>query len=120
MRKQRNINPYRVDKLSQSLRIFLSKEISALAGEKGLIAGVNDVEVAPDRKHARVWLSIIKGGEEQLLKLTQKNKRFLSSKIFSEMPIPVRLDLTFFIDEGPHHAQDIAELLKQADLPPSD
>ena len=78
-----------------------------------MLASVNQVEVDRAKKYAIVWLSVIQGEDEALLKLVESHRRELEAVVFSALSLSHRLELNFHIDTGPRHAQRMAELISQ-------
>ena len=109
--QQSKQNIYRSARLSKTLQVRLSELIHAIAAESKMIASVSEVQVDKARKNATVWLSVLQGEDEKLLKLLELKQSALESNIFSLLSMPFRMKLHFQIDTGPRLAQNISELI---------
>ena len=81
---------------------------------------VTHVEVSPDMRNAKVYVSVMGDDTQQKLSLRglQSAAGFLQSKIAEEIDTRYTPRLMFVLDEGVKKSIEIAQILKQV-LPPT-
>ena len=77
---------------------------------------VRNVEVAPDLKQAKIWLTVLTDKEEvehQVLGVIEKNIYEWQGEINRKLEMRVVPRIIFFIDHSEQYADHINKLLKQ-------
>ena len=107
--------------LQQELAQVLQRDLPHLLGG-GLVPSISTVKVTPDLAVARVYLSLLIGGDapERLAAIKEHTKeiRFaLGKRIRSQ--VRVVPELTFFHDDSAAYASHMDAVLSKLDIPPA-
>lgn len=81
-------------------------------GEAGLIT-ISKVETSPDMKWAKVWISIVGGDDDSILRTINKNIFDIQGDVNKRLEIKIFPRLQFFLDTSPRYAQHIDELIQE-------
>ncbi len=101
----------RIEKFNSLLQQLVGEAIRPfLEGENGLVT-VSKVETSGDTKWAKVWISIIGGDDDQILKVINKNIYDIQGAVNRKMTLKLIPRLQFFLDTSPRYAQHIDELI---------
>ncbi len=78
-------------------------------------ATVTDVEVTPDLREARVYVSVLgeKEQQEQSLAALQRAARFIRGQLGRRVDLRVVPELTFALDSAPARASRVMQLLQE-------
>ena len=103
----------RIEKFNSLLQQLVGESIRPyLEGQNGLVT-VSKVEVSGDTKWAKIWVSIIGGDDDKILKTLQKNIYDIQGDINRNMSLKMVPRLQFFLDTSPRYVQHIDELIKK-------
>lgn len=86
--------------------------LTYLSGQNGLTT-VSRVEVSKDTRWAKVWISIVGGDDDAILKIIVKNLYDIQGELNRRVNLKLIPRLQFFLDTSPRYAQHINELLDQ-------
>lgn len=81
---------------------------------QGLVT-ITQVSVSRDLKHGKVWLSVVGGSDDTVLKALQKNIYDIQGELNHALTIKVLPRIHFEIDTSPRYAQHISDILKDID-----
>ncbi|HAG27342.1 TPA: hypothetical protein DCG61_00970, partial [Patescibacteria group bacterium] len=81
-------------------------------GQAG-ITTVSRVEVSKDTKWAKVWISIVGGDDDAILKVIEKNMYDIQGELNRAVDLKLVPRLQFYLDTSPRYAQHINELIDQ-------
>jgi ribosome-binding factor A len=104
---------------TDKVKATLQQEVGMLIQKLDLpaITTVSKVDVSPDLKHSRVWLTVLtedKDIEKQVLKMLKDNIYDLQGEINSKFEMRNIPRIAFVLDEAEHYADHINKLLKKA------
>ena len=83
-----------------------------LAEEDGLFT-VSKVETSRDMKWAKIWISILGGEDNRILKRLNTSIYFLQGELNKNFSTKIIPRISFHLDTTPRHAQHIDELIKK-------
>ncbi len=106
--KEHSVRTERVGSLIQELLGPIIREYTL---ETNSLATVSKVEVTPDMRTAKVWLSIFGGKDEVVLNELKKNIYHIQGDINRELVMKVIPRLEFHLDTSPRQAQHISEIM---------
>ena len=103
----------RIDKLNSLLQQLVGEVIQPyLEGSGGLVT-VSRVETSGDARWAKIWVSIIGGNDEDILKRIHDNLYDIQGEVNRNVTMKMVPRLQFFLDTSPRYAQHIDELIKK-------
>lgn len=104
---------FRTDRVASVLQELLGPLLSESVSEhKGLVT-VSRVDVARDLKNAKVWLSILGGNDDDILRAIHSKSYHIQGEINRSLKMKVVPRLHFALDTSPRFAQHISSLLDQ-------
>ncbi len=106
--KDHSVRPERVGSLIQALLGPIIREYTL---ETNSLATVSKVDVTPDMRVAKVWLSIFGGKDEVVLAELKSNIYHIQGEINRELAMKVIPRLEFHLDTSPRQAQHLSELM---------
>lgn len=113
MKQKESKNPNRIPKLNSLLQQLVGEAILPyLKGVNGLTT-VSQVQVSGDSKWAKVWVSIIGGDDDEILKILRDNIYDIQGEINKHLAMKVTPRLQFFLDTSPRYAQHINDLINK-------
>jgi ribosome-binding factor A len=80
--------------------------------EEGIIT-ISKVEASADLRWAKVWVSIINGNDEKILKILHKNLYQIQGELNRQFSMKMVPRLQFFLDTSPRYVQHIDELINK-------
>jgi ribosome-binding factor A len=86
--------------------------------ELPFLVTISKVEVTPDLKHAKVWITVLPSGEEneaQVLDILASNRYELQGRLLKELVMKNVPRAHFEIDHSQEYAAHINEILKKND-----
>ncbi|WP_317173622.1 ribosome-binding factor A [Hymenobacter montanus] len=107
--------------LQQELAAVLQRDLPHLFGG-GLAPGISTVKVTPDLGQARVYLSLLLGGDaEARLELIRENAKAIRQALGKRIRQTVRVvpELIFFHDDSAAYAAHMDQVLSTLDIPPA-
>jgi ribosome-binding factor A len=84
--------------------------------ELPFLTTISKVEVTPDLKHAKVWLTILPAGEDnekQVLNILKENAYDLQGELIRQFEMKIIPRVSFKIDHSEEYAAHINELLNK-------
>ena len=108
-----NKNPNRIEKMNALLQQIVGKAIEPyLENEPGL-ATVSRAECSRDLKWAKIWVSIIGGNDDKILKIITANIYEIQGQVNRSVDLHSGPRLQFFLDTSPRYAEHINKLIDQ-------
>jgi len=107
--------------LQQELASVLQRDLPHLFGG-GLAPGISTVKVTPDLGQARVYLSLLLGGDaEARLELIRENAKAIRQALAKRIRQTARVvpELIFFHDDSAAYAAHMDQVLGTLDIPPA-
>lgn len=106
-------NPNRMPKLNSLLQQLVGQAILPYLKTQNGLTTVSQVQVSGDSKWAKVWVSIIGGDDDEILKTLNDNIYDIQGEINDKLGMKMTPRLQFFLDTSPRHAQHINDLLNK-------
>lgn len=75
------------------------------------------VSLSVDFRHCKVGVSIYTGDKNLILNQLRKSEGFLKRELVKEVKLPYTPELTFVLDEGAQHSDDINAILSKLNIP---
>ena len=75
------------------------------------------VSLSVDFRHCKVGVSIYTGDKNLILNQLRKSEGFLKRELVKEVKLPYTPELTFVLDEGAQHSDDINAILSKLKIP---
>ena len=107
--------------LQQELAAVLQRDLPHLFGG-GLAPGISTVKVTPDLGQARVYLSLLLGGDaEARLEIIRENAKAIRQALAKRIRQTARVvpELIFFHDDSAAYAAHMDQVLGTLDIPPA-
>jgi ribosome-binding factor A len=104
-------NTNRIEKVNSLLQQavgWILKEY--LDPDAGLVT-VTKVETSKDMRWAKIWISIIGGDDNVVLKTIERNMYDIQGELNRTMEIKMVPRLQFFLDTSPRYAEHISEVI---------
>lgn len=101
----------RTERVGSLIQELLGPVIREYTLETGSLVTVSKVDVTPDMRIAKVWLSVFGGTDTTALTELQKNIYHIQGDINRELTMKVIPRLEFHLDTSPRQAQHISELI---------
>lgn len=103
----------RIEKVNSLIQQELGSELHSLLEDNNALVTISKVETSKDLKWAKVWISIVGGNDEKILKDIEKNIYQLQGQINRTLNLKIVPRLQFYLDTGPRYAQHIETLIDQ-------
>lgn len=90
---------------------------------KNNIVSITEVEMSPDLKVAKIYLSfLMEKGKDEAYDLINSHKGEIRKELGLKIGKTVRSipELIFYLDKGAEHAQKMDEIFRNLDIPSSD
>jgi ribosome-binding factor A len=103
----------RTEKVASVIQRVLGHEMQLL--ELPFLTTISKVEVSPDLKHGRVWITVLPAGEDneqKILEILANNIYDLQQSLNQELKIKIVPKIKFHIDHSEEFASHINKLLK--------
>lgn len=75
------------------------------------------VNLSVDFRHCKVGVSIYTGDKNVVMKQLKKSEGFIKRELVKEVKLPFTPELTFILDEGAKHSDDINAILSTLNIP---
>ena len=75
------------------------------------------VELSVDFRHCKVGVSVYTGDKNIVINLLRKSEGFIKRELIHEVKLPYTPKLTFILDEGAQHSDNINAILSTLDIP---
>lgn len=113
MKQQDSKSSNRIEKLNSLIQQLVGEIIHPyLKGHNGLTT-VSRVEVSRDTRWAKIWISIVGGDDEAIMKEIKDNIYDIQGELNRQMDLKLVPRLQFFLDTSPRYAQHINDLIKK-------
>ncbi len=113
MKKQVDKPSNRIDKLNSLIQQIVGEVLLSYLSPSDGIVTVSRVEVSKDTRWAKVWISIVGGDDDAVLKKIQGNIYDIQGEVNRAVNLKLIPRLQFFLDTSPRYAQHINELIHQ-------
>jgi ribosome-binding factor A len=104
---------FRVDRVASLLQELLGPVLTETLSEHKALVTISKVEVTRDLRHAKVWLSILGGNDDAILKTIAQNTYAIQGEINRSLKMKLVPRLHFALDTSPRFAQHISEIIDQ-------
>lgn len=107
---------FRLEKVGHLIRELVSEVIRELKDPRIGFAGINEVQVSPDLRHAKIYISVFGSDKEKNDTLDGLNsaKGYIKRKIAPELSLRQIPDLSFALDESIENGVRISQLIDKA------
>lgn len=78
------------------------------------------VELSVDFRHCKVGISVYTGDKTIVMKQLKKSEGFIKRELIKEVKLPYTPSLTFILDEGAQHSDNINSILSTLNIPQID
>lgn len=105
----------RTDKVASVVQRILGQQMQLL--ELPYLTTITKVEVEPDLKHAKIWISVMPEGEsneKEILSLLNENKYDLQGSVNRELQSKMVPRIKFVIDHSEEYASHINQLIRKS------
>ena len=111
---------HRLDRVRNLLRQVTSQIIPQVKDPRVGFVTVTDVEVSPDLRHARVYVSVMGEAQEREDAIAGLNsaRGFIRREVTSQISLRHIPDMSFFLDTSLDHGMRVNALLKEAQKQP--
>ena len=75
------------------------------------------VELSVDFRHCKVGISVYTGDKNVVINQLRKSEGFIKRELIREVKLPYTPKLTFILDEGAQHSDNINAILSTLDIP---
>ncbi len=75
------------------------------------------VNLSVDFRHCKVGVSVFTGDKNVVLKQLRKSEGYIKRELVKEVKLPYTPELTFILDEGAKHSEDINAILSTLNIP---
>ncbi len=108
-------NPNRIEQVNSLIQKEVGRILlSTLDSGNGLVT-VSKVEASRDLRWAKVWVSIIGGDDDAILKQIRDNLYDIQGDLNRTLSMKMVPRLQFFLDTSPRYAEHINEILNDLD-----
>lgn len=83
-----------------------------LEGMPGLTT-ISKVQTSKDMKWSKIWISIVNGEDNKILKHLEKNIYYIQGELNKNFTTKIIPRISFHLDTSPRHAEHIDELIKK-------
>jgi ribosome-binding factor A len=111
MNKQKPTN--RIEKLNSIIQQQVGMTLKDTIDTAGGLVTVSRVETSGDARWAKVWISIVGGDDDTILKSIDKNLYDIQGELNRQLGMKMTPRLQFFLDTSPRYVQHIDELIKK-------
>jgi ribosome-binding factor A len=109
--KPKNTN--RINKVNSLIQQVVGEAIlPILQGHDGLTT-ISKVETSRDLRWSKVWVSIIGGDDQTIMKTLHDNIYDIQGELNRKLHMKIVPRLQFFLDTSPRYAQHIDELIQE-------
>ena len=107
---------FRLEKVGHLIRELVSEVIRELKDPRIGFAGINEVKISPDLRHAKIYISVFGSDKEKSDTLDGLNsaKGYIKRKIAPELSLRQIPDLSFALDESIENGVRISQLIDKA------
>lgn len=103
----------RIEKINSLLQQLLGGILLPYLKNINAIVTISKVETSRDLKWAKIWITIINGEDEAVLKYLQNNIFEIQGELNRAMEVKIVPRISFHLDTSGRYAQHINEIFKQ-------
>ncbi len=103
----------RIEKLNSLILQIVGETLKDTIETNGGLITVSRVETSGDSRWAKVWISIVGGDDDAILKDINKNIYDIQGEVNRHLAMKMTPRLQFFLDTSPRYVQHIDELIKK-------
>lgn len=104
---------HRIEKLNSLLQKIVGETIqNYLEGGPGIVS-VSKAEVSRDSKWVKIWISILGGDDDAVMKLLNKHIYEIQGELNRSMTIKMVPRIQFFLDTSGRYAAHISEIINK-------
>jgi len=103
----------RIERVNSLIQQIVGETIHQYLEEYPALVTVSKVEASRDLKWAKVWISIVGGNDDKVLKTLERNLYDIQGELNRSLAMKVVPRLQLFLDTSPRYAQHIDELIKE-------
>jgi len=113
--------PYRAERLAAAIQQEISQILREMKDPRLGFVSVTNVEVSPDLRYARVYVSVLGSPTEETatMETLQHAQGFLRSELGRRIRLRHTPEISFRLDHSIRHGARINELLRNLDTPKS-
>jgi ribosome-binding factor A len=101
----------RIEKLNSLIQQQVGEILKDTIETNGGLVTVSRVETSGDARWAKVWISIVGGDDDQILKSINQNLYDIQGELNRQLAMKMTPRLQFFLDTTPRYVQHIDELI---------
>ncbi len=106
-------NTNRIARVNSLIQQLVGEEIHQYLEPSPGIVTVSKVEASRDLKWAKVWISIIGGDDDKIMKILEHHLYDIQGELNRSLSMKIVPRLQFFLDTSPRYAQHINDLIKE-------
>lgn len=113
MKEQVKKNPNRIAKVNSFVQMNLGPILLEFLENQNALVTISKVETSKDMKWAKIWISILGGDDDKILKRLNDNIYYIQgelNKCFATKIIP---RISFHLDTSPRYVAHIEKLIKE-------
>lgn len=103
----------RIEKLNSLIQQQVGQTIKDTIETNGGLVTVSRVETSGDSRWAKVWISIVGGDDDDILREINKNIYDIQGELNRHLGMKMTPRVQFFLDTSPRYVQHIDELIKK-------
>lgn len=103
----------RIEKLNSIIQQQVGETLKDTIETNGGLLTVSRVETSGDARWAKVWVSIVGGSDDEILKNIEKNLYDIQGELNRHLGMKMTPRLQFFLDTSPRYVQHIDELIQK-------
>ncbi len=113
MRKEQDKPTNRIDKLNSLIQKIVGEVLMSFLSPSDGIVTVSKVEVSKDTRWAKIWVSIVGGSDDKVMKTIKANIYDIQGEVNRTVNLKLIPRLQFFLDVSPRYAQHVSDLLNE-------
>ncbi len=75
------------------------------------------VNLSVDFRHCKVGISVYTGDSNTVMKQLKKSEGYIKRELIQQVKLPYTPELTFILDEGAKHSEEINAILSSLNIP---
>jgi ribosome-binding factor A len=106
-------NTNRIERVNSLIQQIVGEQVHQYLEEGPGIVTVSKVEASRNLKWAKVWISIIGGDDNKIMKKLEHHLYDLQGELNRSLSMKIVPRLQLFLDTSPRYAQHINELIEE-------
>jgi len=106
-------NTNRIERVNSLIQQIVGEQVHHYVEEGRGIVTVSKVEASRNLKWAKVWISIIGGDDNKIMKKLEHHLYDLQGELNRSLSMKIVPRLQLFLDTSPRYAQHINELIEE-------